>query len=54
MKKVKIIVDHYSDNLERAVNAFIQNHENNIIDIKYQHTTSDTRQLFSAMIIYLK
>lgn len=54
--KVKIIDENHEKDLERAVNEFLENCEKDIVDIKFQVSTSifGSEQIycFSAMIIY--
>lgn len=56
MYKVKIIDENHEKDLERAVNEFLENCEKEIVDIKFQVSTSifGSEQIycFSAMIIY--
>jgi len=54
--KVKIIDENHEKDLERAVNEFLENCDEEVIDIKFQVSTSvfGSEQIycFSAMIIY--
>ena len=54
--KVKIIDENHEKDLEKAVNEFLENSDDEIIDIKFQVSTSvfGSEQIycFSAMIIY--
>lgn len=54
--KVKIIDENHEKDLERAVNDFLESCEEEIVDIKFQVSTSifanEQIYCFSAMIIY--
>ena len=54
--RVKIIDENHEKDLENAVNEFLSNINNDIIDIKYQVSTSlfgeEQVYCFSALIIY--
>jgi len=54
--QVKVIDENHEKDLENAVNEFLSSINNDIIDIKYQVSTSlfgeEQVYCFSAMIIY--
>jgi len=54
--RVKVIDENHEKDLENAVNEFLSNINNDIIDIKYQVSTSlfgeEQVYCFSALIIY--
>lgn len=55
--KVKIFDESHEKDLEEQVNKFLEENDTDIIDIKYQVSTSvsgeDQIYCFSAMIIYM-
>ena len=54
--QVKIFDENHEKDLEQAINEFLDTYDINVIDIKYQVSTSvsgeDQIYCFSAMIIY--
>lgn len=56
--KVKIFDENHESDLEKTVNNFLETLENDIIDIKFQVSSSifgeEQIYCFSAMIIYNK
>lgn len=56
--KVKVIDENHEKDLEKSVNEFLDNLEGEVIDIKFQVSTSvfseEQIYCFSAMIIYHK
>lgn len=56
--KVKIFDEEDEKDLENAINGFLENFDKEIVDIKYQVSSSifgeEQIYCFSAMIVYLK
>lgn len=56
--KVKVIDENHEKDLENSVNAFLEECEGEIVDIKFQVSTSifgeEQIYCFSAMILYQK
>lgn len=54
--KVKVIDESHEKDLETAINEFLSDNENEIIDIKFQVATAVDHEeqiyCFSAMILY--